>query len=70
MYEPEKVAQTIPVTAGCAVQIGEMDGSMIPIVTIDEEAEDKRKNQTLAWKEARLSIAHELGSTTPKFGAV
>jgi hypothetical protein len=47
-----------------------MDGSMIPIVTIDEEAIDKRKNKTLAWKEARLSIADEIGSTTPKFGAV
>jgi hypothetical protein len=70
MYEQEKVAQTLPVTAGCAVQIGEMDGSMIPIVTIDEEAKDKRKNKTLAFQCVRLSMAHEVGSTTPKFGAV
>lgn len=54
----------------CAVQVGEMDGSMIPIVSINETAEDRRKQKTLAWKEVRLAIAHELGSTTPKFGAV
>ncbi len=47
-----------------------MDGSMIPIVSIDEASEDKRKQKTLAWKEVRLAMAHEMGSTTPKFGAV
>ena len=43
---------------------------MIPIVSINETAEDQRKQKTLAWKEARLAMVHELGSTTPKFGAV
>jgi hypothetical protein len=43
---------------------------MIPIISIDEEAYDKRKNKSLSWKEVRLSIAHEQGSTSPKFGAV
>ena len=70
MYEQEKEAQTIPKKVGCAVQIGEMDGSLIPIVSVDEEAEDSRKNKTLSWKEARLSLVHEKGSTSPKFGAV
>ena len=51
------------------MQIGEIDGSMIPIVKVDEEAEDKRKNKTLQWKEARLCLVHAAGSTTPIFGA-
>jgi hypothetical protein len=32
---------------GCKILIGEIDGSMIPIVKIDEEAKDKRQNKTL-----------------------
>jgi hypothetical protein len=70
MYEQQKEAKTIPEDVGCQIQIGEIDGSMIPIVTIDENSQDKRKNKQLAWKKARLSIAHELGSVTPKYGAV
>jgi len=47
MLEQEKQAQVIPEKEGCVQQIGEMDGSMIPIVTTNEESEDKRKNKTL-----------------------
>ena len=64
------MAKTIPNQTGCRVQIGQLDGSMIPIVSIDEEAYDKRKNKSLSWKEGSNSIAHEQGSTSPKFGAV
>lgn len=32
--------------------------------------EDKRKNKALHWKETRLSLVHEKGSMTPKFGVV
>jgi len=41
---------------------------MVPIVVSDENAEDRRKNKKLIWKEARLSLAHIPGETTPKFG--
>lgn len=41
---------------------------MVPIVVIDENAEDCRKNKKYLWKEARLSIAHVSGDTTLKFG--
>ncbi len=41
---------------GCKILIGEIDGRMIPIVKVDEEAEDKRKNKTLKWREARLCL--------------
>ena len=70
MYEQNLSPLNIPDMAGCDIQIGEMDGSMIPIVASNENAEDKRKQKTLSWKEARLTIAHEVGSTIPKFGAV
>lgn len=70
MHESDKDALNEAKTPGCALQVGEMDGSMIPIVTIDEASPDQRKQKTLGWKEVRLAMAHELGSTTPKFGAV
>jgi hypothetical protein len=70
MYDQNSTCLEIPDIKGCDVQIGEMDGSMIPIVTINQDEKDKRKKKTLAWQEARLAIAHELGSSTPKFGAV
>jgi hypothetical protein len=54
-------------TKGCAVMIAEIDGCMLPIVTIGEAAGDKRKQKTLHWKEARLALAHEQGSVTPQF---
>jgi len=59
-------------TTGCAVQVAQIDGCMIPIMTpdTDPEAIDKRKKKTLHWQEGRLSLAHELGSVTPKFSAV
>ena len=60
----------VPVsTPGCRQQIGEIDGSMVPIVTIGTEAGDKRKQRTLQWQEARLDLVHAHGSVTPKFAA-
>jgi len=70
MFEQERQEQAVSPETGCTQQIGEIDGSMIPIVQTDEESEDKRKNKTLCWKEVRLSIVHEKGSVSPKFGAV
>jgi hypothetical protein len=54
--------------------IAETDGSMIPIVTIadkttDEEPSDGRKRRKVGWNEARLTLAHPLGSVTPIFAA-
>jgi hypothetical protein len=68
-YQQEERLE-IPQTQGCAVQMGEIDGSMIPMVRINEAVADKRKGKTLEWKEARLAITHELGCVTAKFGVV
>jgi hypothetical protein len=48
--------------------VGEMDGSMVPVVEADKDAADRRKGKTLVWKEARLCLVHPLGSATPVFG--
>jgi hypothetical protein len=62
--------ETGPVSRpGCRQQIGELDGSMVPIVTSDAVAGDKRKHKTLHWQEARLVLVHAHGSVTPKFAA-
>ena len=43
--------------------IGEMDGSMIPIVLIDEDAEgDKRKTHRNEWQEVKLCRVYKPGS--------
>ena len=42
--------------------IGEMDGLMVPVVEVANDADDKRKDKVLVWKEVRLFIAHALGS--------
>lgn len=53
-----------PSEAGAEYVIAETDGGMVPVVTIDPDAEDKRKGKKLGWQELRLCIAHELGSRT------
>lgn len=49
--------------------ISETDGSMVPIVNINEEPLDKRKKKTVCYKEARLTLAHAKGSKSPIFSA-
>jgi len=69
IYQAEELTTDQPKADGCKILIGEIDGSMVPVVKVDEEAEDKRKNKTRQWKEARLCLVHAAGSTTPTFGA-
>jgi Uncharacterised protein family (UPF0236) len=58
-----------------ATIISEIDGSMVPIVeTVPpkdkiKEKVDLRKHRTLVYKEARLALSHEFGSTTPVYAA-
>jgi hypothetical protein len=68
LEQQERTARPVS-TLGCPQQIGEIDGSMVPIVTIDAEAGDKRKQKTLQWQEARLVLVHAQGRVTPKFAA-
>lgn len=50
--------------------IAETDGSMVPIVEVDEQTTgDKRKTRQVCWKEAKLSLAYANGSVNPAYGA-
>lgn len=66
--QQERVAAPVS-TPGCRQQVGELDGSMVPIVTHEAAVGDKRKHKTLQWQEARLALVHAQGSVTPKFAA-
>jgi hypothetical protein len=51
--------------------IAQTDGSMVPIVKIDNKAEgDKRKTRSTAWCEARLALARPQGSATSFVSAI
>ena len=65
----QEVARVIePGTAAGVIFIGELDGSMVPVVEPSPEAEDRRKGKVLSWKEVRLNLVHPHGSVTPVFG--
>lgn len=49
--------------------ISETDGSMVPIVKIDDLEEDRRKKKKVCYREARLTLAHSKGSVSPVFSA-
>ena len=48
--------------------IAEMDGCMVPVVEINQESDDKRKDKSLSWKELKLCLAHSKESSAPVFG--
>lgn len=51
--------------------LAEADGTMIPIVTVDNKGEEKdlRKTRKVKWREARLSHARNIDSVTAIFRA-
>ena len=67
LYEQE-VARVIEPGTTAGLLIGEMDGSMVPVVEPSPEAEDQRKGKVLSWKEVRLNRVHPKGRVTPVFG--
>jgi hypothetical protein len=69
MYQQRTMMSLPETTNGCLQQIGEIDGCMLPIVTLGEHEGDKRKHKKLHWQEARLALVHEHGSVSPKFDA-
>lgn len=60
-----------PATADEVEQlVAEIDGSMIPKVEVDEQAEgDRRKTRKTGWKEVRLGLAYATDSIQPVFAA-
>jgi hypothetical protein len=70
MLEQQKQPKVPLKKRGNQTIIGEIDGCMVPVMEANEEEKDQRKGKTLCWKEARLALAHEVGSTSPKFSAL
>ena len=68
IHEAQK-SEEIPAIAGCAQQIAEIDGCMLPVMQPREDEGDQRKQKVLCWKEARLALVHEEGCLTPTFAA-
>lgn len=68
MFEASRIGVDFPQAAGSRKPIiVETDGGMVPVVTPSLDAKDKRKGKTLSWREAKLSLAHALGSVTPVY---
>ena len=65
--EQEAVRVISPGTAA-GMFIGEIDGSMAPVVESSPDAADHRKGKVLSWKEVRLNLVHPQGSVSPVFG--
>jgi hypothetical protein len=68
IYDHEAAREIRPGTAAGVLFVGELDGSMAPVVEPSPEAEDKRKGKVLSWQEVRLNLVHRHGSVTPMFG--
>ena len=68
IYAQEAAREIGPGTAAGVIFVGELDGSMVPVVESSPDAKDKRKGKVLSWKEVRLNLVHPKGSVTPLFG--
>ena len=63
-------AQVVPAPpASVATLVTQMDGSLIPIVTVAAHGADRRQGKQLHWREVRLCLAREKESATPCYGA-
>ena len=69
IFETAKTSEAWPTQPGSsAVVIAQMDGGMVPIVEPDTTQSDQRKGKKLHWKEAKICLAHPLGSKTLSYG--
>ena len=69
IFESGRPSAEFPKESGLYKQIvAQTDGGMIPVMEPDAEQKDKRKGKKLAWKEAKISLAHAKGSRTPVYG--
>jgi hypothetical protein len=68
MLERHTLSEDWPSTAGAPSLVAELDGGMVPIVTIDPTQSDRRKGKRLEWKEAKLALAHAQDSRELHYG--
>ena len=58
MLEHSALAEDWPSTAGVPWLVAEMEGGMVPMITVDLEQTDRRKGKRLQWNEMKLSLVH------------
>ena len=68
IFESAAPQEEWPVAPGAERIIAEMDGGMVPIMDPDAAQTDRRKGKQLRWKEAKIALAHPLGSQTLTYG--
>jgi len=69
IYAQERARVIEPGTAA-GFLIGEMDGSMVPVVEPAPDVQDPRKGKRLSWKQVHLNLVHPKGSVTPYSGEI
>lgn len=70
MLAEQRVLTELPEPSRQSQLIGEMDGSMVPLVAVREDASgDRRKTRSVGWQEARLALARVPGSVSARYGA-
>jgi hypothetical protein len=69
LEQQQQLLASLGPEAGLPQMVTQTDGSMVPLVESAETAGDRRKQKRLLWGEARLSLAREGGSVTPRFAA-
>lgn len=68
MRDEQDVKTEVPSKRGVACLVASIDGTMVPLVEVDETTEqDQRRTRKVHWKEARLALAHPKGSVHPVF---
>ena len=73
--EQESALESQLPEGGVEQLIVETDGSMLPVVSITpregaKSSKDGRKRRKLEWKEARLSLARDPNTVTPRYEAI
>ena len=66
--ETNPLDEAWPDATGCETVVVEMDGGMVPTVEADAAQKDRRRGKRLQWKEAKLCLAHVVGSKTLAYG--
>lgn len=68
MEEAQVLREEWPSESGVPWVVAETDGGMVPIVIPDSAQPDQRCGKSLAWKAAKLCLAHAVGRATPCYG--
>ena len=70
MLGEQQVCRELSESGSQSQLIGEMDGSMVPLVAVKEDGGgDRRRTRTVSWQEARLVLARVPGTVSARFGA-